>query len=265
MKKTAIIFRTHKQDEITLAHLEKLESEVKDVFTVYDSTDKKPFEHKRAFNFSVEDARRAGYLIVDDKTIQALPYQKPAGANAFYYNCEYPTLLFFNICPIYDYYLTVEHDVWFNGNWNWFLKQLSENDGDLLATFPRFYPDEPFPGFWDTFNFSVPKEYRRGFFGPVIRYSKALLKMLNEEYKSGKHGHYEAVVPTLAAMHDFSFKDINDGREMLGKTDKYLLYDGSTFHSGKSFSPYWKLIVNMPRAKNMLFHPVYEQFYKNVA
>jgi hypothetical protein len=257
---SCVLFKCHKKDEVTFEHLRKLQNESPhDVFAIFDCTHKDAMAG--AWNFSIADYLESGYPLPDDEKLSYLP-EMPPESKLIYFNPEYANLLFWKLTNTYDYYWIIEYDVFLNGNWKDFFEICDRSKADLIQTYRKqlIYPGQPFfTKFWETYNFDVPDEQKHGMFGPVARFSRKLFQVLDKEYLSGKHGFYEAIVPTLACMNGLTVCDINE----IGEFFNYEFYHPYTF-CGHENNVNWKIMVNSQSWNGYLFHPVREIFYKEI-
>ena len=262
---TCVLFKCHKQDEVTLTHLEKLRKESPyDVFAIYDATHKDGMSGA-AWNFTLADYLESGYTLASQEQLSELP-SLPPDSQLIYYNPEIANLLFWKMTNTYDFYWAIEYDVWFNGCWSEFFDICDRSASDLLCTYSQRFPGQPFfPNLFYTYNFDVPDEMKRGMFGAVTRYSRKLMETLDREYTAGKHAFYEAIVPTIAEMNELIVTDINSIANFFQyRTEKY--FSGEFYHPsvfcGSPIYENWKYMYKSTAWKNYLFHPVRELFYK---
>ncbi len=247
--RTAILFRAYDMDQSTLLHYSQLQKQCKHVHMLYDATDKQPVHTTLGMNFTEDDYRKSGYPLATLKQIDEMP-SAPKSSQLIYYNPEISVLLFYKQNPGYDYYLSLESDVMFNGDWNTFLDAIAKDDSDLLGTYTTHgWERDP-----ETLNFDVANKHKEIMFGPVQRYSNKMLETLHKEYKSGKHGFYEAVVPTIALINGLSVSNF-------GKATGRQFYHPFTMCG--HYVPAWQDMIDMDKWKNHLFHPVKDEFYKN--
>ncbi len=250
----AVFIRTHTYNKRILDNIKKLAHLAEHVFVVYDQTDRQPFPEigVPVIPFTIEDYENSGYPVATLEQVYELPTPPPLGSRsaAIYYNPEYAQLLAMKKLDEqgkkYDNYWYYEYDVIYNGNIRQFFSTCKNSDADLLTTHLRQFPFDPtFQKFWDMISFDINERQQFAMFGPLWRASRKFMEVLDSEYKAGKHGYYETIVPTLAVINDLSIADINS----LG-----MLYNPFTFN-GLSVTKYWsqKFLNNM---KNMLFHPV---------
>ena len=250
----AILFRTHVFNKKIIQNIKLLNVLVGNVFVIYDSTDRDPFPEigVPVFSFSIDDYEKTGYQLATLEQLYELPTAPALGnrSGAIYFNPEYAQIMAMKWLDeqglTFDNYWYWEYDVIFNGNPRAFFHSFKDNDTDLLTTMIRVFPHSPtFDKFWNMLNFDLDENQQIAMFGPLWRASRKLLETLDKEYKSGKHGFYETIVPTLTAMNDHSIADINSCG---------IFYNPLTFN-GKGITHYWsqEFVSNM---KNMLFHPV---------
>lgn len=249
----AILFRTHVFNKKIIDNIKILNILVGNVFVVYDNTDREPFPEigVPVFSFSVEDYEKSGYKLATLDQIYELPTAPALGnrSGAIYFNPEYAQILAMKWLDEqglkFENYWYWEYDVIFNGNPRALFHKCRENKSDLLTTMIRAFPHSPtFEKFWKMLNFDLNEKQQLAMFGPVWRGSRLLLETLDKEYSSGKHGFYETIVPTLAAMNDLTIADINNCG---------IFYNPLTLN-GKGITHFWsqEFVSNM---KNMIFHP----------
>ncbi|ROL60861.1 class I SAM-dependent methyltransferase, partial [Bacteroidetes/Chlorobi group bacterium ChocPot_Mid] len=251
----AIFIRTHLFNKKIIEHIKQISLLIENVFVVYDQTNRDAFPDigVPVIPFTVEDYENSGYPIATLEQIYELPTPPPLGSRsaAIYFNPEYAQLLAMKKLDEqgkkYDNYWYYEYDVLFNGNIRHFFSLCSKNNADLLTTNIRQFPFEPtFKKFWNMLSFQLEDEKQQlAMYGPLWRASRRFMEILDNEYKSGKHGYYETIIPTLAVMNDMTIADINSIA---------LMYNPLTFN-GDAIKKFWsqEFVNNMT---NMLFHPV---------
>ena len=250
----AILIRTHNQEEGTIRNVRDFENLPKDsgfeAFVVHDATDKPKFDSANlpVFNFTINDYYKSGYPIASLNEIYELPTPPKLGSRSapIYFNPDYANLLFYKKYPDYENYWYIESDIVFTGQWITFLEACKKLKYDLLVPMLRQYPLHPvFNKFWDSLNFEIHDKAKLAMFGCIWRASKRMYDMLDKEYTSGKHGYYELIIPSLAAINELDITDINAAG---------LFYHPMTL-SGKAMTSRWtpNFIKHHP---DKLFHPV---------
>lgn len=256
--KTAIFLRAHSICNELISSIEDLKDVDRDVYLLYDSTDKKEFKSNdiEVINFTTKDYERTGFPLASLEQIYELPTAPKLGSKSavIYYNPEYAQIIAKDYLEkkgkSYDYYWYLEYDVAFTGDWNYFFDSCDKLNQDLICVMLRQYPIQPsFERFYEQLAFDVEDCDKFAFFGPIWRASKLLLETLKNEYLKGKHGFYELIVPTIAALNGLSITDLN------AASNGQMLYNPITMN-GKQIRKYWtrELIKN---SGNMLFHPFY--------
>lgn len=155
----------------------------------------------------------------------------------------------------YDYYWYVEYDAVFNGNWNDFFLDFSDEEADLVASYIELYDDNRNWCWWDI-EVNMPYELkdRVKSFNPVMRLSNKALKFLDAQCSTGISGHYEVLIPTVLYNNGFELLDFGgEGRFTPKKfINKYYTCKIKPYN-------YWHIVgyttdeLVMP---NMLYHPI---------
>jgi hypothetical protein len=220
MRKDITLFRAinqSKQSLVNLAHVKN--NSFTDVKVLYDCTNKP--EMDGAFNFTIEDYRNSGYYFeLRDNYNQIQDVMKPKyNANQFlmWQNAGYCVLLWYLQNPDYDFYYSVEHDVYFNGNWDFFYEILKPEKADFIGTMLKEMDKNEFFHLnltGENFKYKVTMNS----FGCYHRYSNRLLKKVHEELLEGNHAFYETIFPSIAKEYKMSLKDLNDNK---AKIDLY--------------------------------------------
>jgi len=254
--KTAILFRTHKKNELALSHLQALRDTGLPVYVAYDASHSVDL-FKDAFNFTNQMLLENDYQNATQAQLDKLPaYAKDLLSPNVYFNIEQVVMMWYYSQPEfakYDYIWSIEYDVAFSGNWQHFFHNMMKDDSDFLGGYlmkapaPHFYT-----GYWDTYQTEVPEENKYTSFGCIHRYSRELLKFADVACREGFHGFYEQVMPTIASIYGLKFKDINVAAQDVG-------YDANFYHPFTFGGICHKLIENYKNEKaweNHLFHPV---------
>jgi hypothetical protein len=251
--KSIICFRNYKTDEQTLANLKHLSSVGSDVVHLFDCTDRDKF--KGAFNICYNDYVKSKYPLATIGQITKTRGNKKISDNLVYcekwfqqsqmwYNTTHAIMLYWQEYPDYDYYWSLDSDVWFNGNWQDFFSLYESDNTDFLGTVLRDLTDvgkgQPYVG---NFDFNVPYKRRMASYGCCQRYSNSLMQWIDREYKLGFFTFFEQMFPSVAVEFGGTAKDLNsDGR---------FTYSKQTIYCAK-VSQYYMHQVN--KNQNKLFH-----------
>lgn len=247
LSKTAIVFRTHKFDELAKENYMKLALANLSCDILYDSTNREKLDS--AWNFTQDDFKKWGYVSVLDRTDLKLDYtQNAMYANPVYFNCEYAVIQWYleqEVKP--EFVWSIEYDVNFNGSWNYFFSQFESDKSDFLATWNASYPEKIFDNSaWNWYNFECPDYAKIITFGPIHRYSGKLIEAAHEHLKSGKHQFYEQTMGTVARLNDMTIKDINS---------IFYCYDFMSF-CGVMREHVYNQAMTDNKHNNFLFHPI---------
>lgn len=250
--KRAVILRTHIYTDWLLKNNQQLIESCKkldyDFYIVYDATGRKPIADENVINVSEDMLELYCLPAVTTEEYTSLPARNKPKKSAFWYNTDYITLLFWELTSRkYDQVYSIEYDLYLNGDWAVLLKKLEEVDADLLAIGFRRYENSRNKDFFKTLNFQTSNMAK--IFGIFNRFSRALLETLVTDYKLGKRGYYEVLLPTVALSNGLSVKDL----------EEYMSYSMNSMliQYADSFSR--DLIQSMlkdRRYKNHLLHPI---------
>ena len=235
MKKNVVLYKNHVLNESIIKGYEKIKLDCDpsayDVVMLYDNSRRDFKSPGTGFEFALfdmEDLKKMGYRLHPQKII--------------WNNGDYPLLYFYKQHPDYQYYWMVEYDVYFNGGrWGEFFDFYHKNHSDLLATLVKNYRQEPDWPWWKNHDFEVENDALMGCFYPLTRFSNRALKLLDEQYQSGKWGYCEVASPTLLNMHGYKVSDFGE-----------VFYNRDLFRYLPPFP--WELLRWLP--KNKLYHPV---------
>ena len=123
-------------------------------------------------------------------------------------NTDTGMLSFHAAHPDYAWYLIVENDVVFTGDWQVFFEVLAGTEADFMATNISRRSDIDW-ALWSTLRAPVAldaAETLRAFM-PVCRFSNRAFEVLREEYKRGWAGHFETTVPTVLNLKGLTIED----------------------------------------------------------
>ncbi|MCL5990580.1 MAG: DUF3405 domain-containing protein [Bacteroidetes bacterium] len=250
--KSVVLLRCHDQKPNTLENIRLItEQSPFDVYIVYDSTNKQPYESSvhKYFNFSIFDYDRTGYPLPTEQQVREIPTPPPNPVILpIYYNPEIANILFWKEHPEYEHYWYIEYDVFFNGIWKDFFSYYDNSDEDLLCPHLAHYPFS----WWKKSQLETHLPVRMSedcifrFFGCIARYSNKLLDVLDTEYLQGNIGFYELIVPSLCALNGLKLSDLNK--------EDLMVYTPLTL-GGANLQRMWNQKF-VDECKNMLFHPI---------
>ena len=176
---------------------------------------------------------------------------------------ELPALHFFHCFPDYDFYWVIEYDVRFSGSWRAFFEAHVSNPADLLGTTLTRRPDIVNWYHWPSLNLAdlaiTEKEHIRGFF-PIYRLSQRGLRILDQAYRRGVTGHFEALFPTILSNAGAVIEDIGGDGEFVRPENKNRFYRNTP--SAAWLAPgtfvFRPAIETIGAEPDMLWHPVKE-------
>jgi hypothetical protein len=222
MKKIALIYRDHYNNEWTRNRFKKVESELNKI-------------NIECFHSSENPSIK--YQIFEP----ALFYKH----HFFMNNSEIFILDFFNKNQNYDFYFHMDYDVFYNGDISLFMKDIMENEFDFLSAYinskEEYSQKYNCENMWIAQPNSFPNHYKLlHAFIPFNGYSKSYISFLDNYYKeNGIPAFCEVSLPTLALNNNFKLFDINN--------TKYI--DEESFNGKKA---------NVDR-ENMLYHHIKHQ------
>lgn len=154
--------------------------------------------------------------------------RKPAVLSS--YNVDLFPLHFARCHPQYRHYWVVEYDVRFSGCWDTLFGHFGHNAADLLGTTLYRYDVDPT---WENWASVVTPDGRgarrdwvRGFF-PICRLSSAAIAALDQAYRQGWGGHFEATVPTILKLAGLALEDIGGTGEFVAPGNRNRFYDNT--------------------------------------
>ncbi len=267
MPKVAIILVTHFVNDAILALFERLRSQVPqghDVFLAVNC-DGEPLSPPTG-----SEAVGDSLFLCNSASLLALGYPgkcNPEGSDGKGWtllpaNVDLITVSFHQRHPGYDYYWGVEYDVHYEGNWGFLLRRFATSDADLLGTTlycaaeaPRKLLDPPLV-LADGTRPSLD-DIVRGFY-PLFRLSNRFLRVLDQEYQRGWHGHYELTWGTIANRNGLAIEDIGGSGSYVKSHNRDMFYF-NTFYT-QSLSPgtfvFRPAHTKIHRRENTLWHPV---------
>ena len=246
--KNCILFRTYSFTGQARLNYSQYVPSAKDLFILYDCTDKERLSLDNAFNFDISDYLNLPYLKATPEIINMIP-KPPQTSQIIYCNPEYAVLMFYKLKPDYDYYYSFEWDVWKGNRSNEFFEEMDARNDDLLGTYLQNLGPE---WYWNTFNFPISNNKKRAMFGAIHRYSNKCLEMLDKEYSEGKYAWYETAVASLACLNDFKINDINipGGKRW---------YSPETMRDASDYE-FWANLQENEQFNYMFYHPVRVDF-----
>jgi hypothetical protein len=223
-ERTAVVLISHTLHQDVRARFLKLKHELRsheDAYFVYDATDTTTEELSQAREL-IGDSLRAvtapEILDVDYPSPGVEPEQEtlvPGNLDLLYIHVS-------QIEPDYSRYWFIEYDVVYTGAWSELFDAFDRSNADVVGTTLVPYNRISNWYWWDTFNPAPdlePSAWLRGFF-PIIRLSREALDFLDDGYRAGWSGHFEAVVPTLAHHRGLKIEDIG-GDGPFVRTENY--------------------------------------------
>ena len=247
-----ICFRNYKTDEQTLSNYDHLSSVCSDVVHIYDYTNKSKLAG--AYNICYDDYVNNQYPLapLDDILKVRGNKGKPVNEKLFdgwikqqqmWFNTTHAIMLYWQDYPDYDYYWSLDCDLWFNGNWQDFFKLYENDSADFLGTALRELKSDSKKPYLNNFNFDVPYKRRMASYGCCQRFSNSLLQWVDREYKQGNFTFFEQMFPSVCIEFGGTAKDLNSqGR---------FTYATNTVYNSKVSQYYMK---NTANSKNKLFH-----------
>ena len=106
------------------------------------------------------------------------PDNKDLG-KVMWYNSDYSAYIIKKYFPDYDYYWSIEFDVFCNGQYSSFFKKYNKNNSDLIMSDYRSLKDSDENWYWDNKNNWIYKDVDKyGGFFPVVRFSSKAIDFL---------------------------------------------------------------------------------------
>ncbi len=165
--------------------------------------------------------------------------------------------------PDYDQVWMIEYDVRYTGNWAELFAELDGSKADFLATVVQRREENPEWVFWeglDTAGVSLPEDSYVKVFAPLMRLSKAAIRVVDAAYKAGWLGHYEVLWPVAITAAGLLIEEIG-GEGSFTPEDRVGRY-----YTNSRLDPYLSpgsfvfrpsmLEADVPRQPPMLWHPV---------
>ena len=214
-----ILFRCYDNDSKTVKRFNEISNDCLTKYPVirlYDTGLGDPLPG--SFNFSLKDYKKNNLPLASKEQIKNVFtndswYAKKPWTDdqkQVWYNFGYPVLLFFEKNPNFDFYWSIEYDVYFHGNWSYFFDLYKYVKHDFLGiglseiTKDKIQIDK-------MFDFQLNFKKRLLSFGAVHRYSKELLKNTLETLKEQKKCTFsEQLFPSVAAYYGMKYDDLNN-------------------------------------------------------
>jgi hypothetical protein len=179
-------------------------------------------------------------------------------------NLDLALLHFYRMVPEYQHYWMIEYDVRYSGNWNRLLRELDDPAVDFLGTAVQRRRENPGWVHWRTLCAldDLPQHHDQQVkaFAPMMRLTQRAFAAVDDAYRRGWHGHYEALWPTVIAAAGMRIEDIGGsgsftpaaraGRHYTCTADHGHLWPGSFIF--RPSIPEADINDSMP----MLWHPV---------
>lgn len=257
MMRNAILFSSHLLDEVVLARIGKLRSEVPVGYDVYFFFDESKLKRKNVLRHAGSPALEHGEEI----------WRNYKQANR-YFTTKIPgnedgmLLGAFHRLPRYDYYWYLEYDVVYTGNWKDFFDEFDGNEADMLSTNISRHDEIPDWPLWKSVEMPDGMDLSRNCwlrsFNPILRLSHRAMEVLTEECSKGWAGHSEAVMPTILMHRGLVVEDFGGDGEFTPKGREHRHYrsnrlDNSLAPGTFVFRPPMAVPGNEP---GKLWHPV---------
>lgn len=175
-------------------------------------------------------------------------------------NSELPLLHYFHAKNNYEFYWVVEYDVRFSGDWSTLFQYFSASEADLLATSLQEQEQVPQWARWDSLH--LPDGHAsgnrvKGFF-PIYRISNRALQRLDQVYRAGAAGHYEALMPSVLSQAGMVLEDMGgDGPFTLPQNINRFYQNTPACDSLEPGTFVFRPVFNEPGDKpDTLWHPV---------
>jgi hypothetical protein len=199
-----VLYRTHLFNPMIRREFSRLRAEVADCphWIVGYLRDDAPAAPIQATNLRMYRRADLAALPYPEK-IASATWSKPNGDN------DLPVHSFYREQPDYDYYWIVEYDVRFTGHWGKLFDRLRRSKADLLSTTIQDYEENPGWWWWSTL-VDAPRGpvQRVRCFNPFCRLSNGALAAIDEWYREGGGGHYEATWSSVCKTVGLRIEDI---------------------------------------------------------
>lgn len=242
-----VLFRNHEDTAgVKLCYNQLIQSS-REIVELYDCTGRKAKD--KAFNTSFEDYLKLGYPLASDEQISKSIQRSKKNYHDIrhmhnWYNAGYSVLNYFQNNPEYDYYWSIESDVFFYGDWDILFDTFKNDDTDFIGPSIKLANNNtpiPIPFIEERF----PFEEKIFSYGIIHRYSNRLLEQIHELLIQGIHAYYELLFPTIANAYNMTIKGLNDNGIEFYRLENI---------TEKKIDAY--KIIHTNGAKNHLFHRV---------
>jgi len=192
MQKTLVFMKTHYINDAVISEYHKLQSSLDDKYDCLLFIDNhtniiNAQEQEQKFILDIDNQKIDTFLY--NKFVQnklKLPYYSDNCLNTdlgrvMWYCSDYPFYIIRNYYPEYDYYWSLENDVFCNGNsYKPFFDRYNDNDNDLIASNYRAINNEDW--FWKyQTEWCYKQDNIYGCFFPVVRMSAKAADFLYEK------------------------------------------------------------------------------------
>ena len=232
-----------------------------------------PADHDARVILSTDDpqAALAGLAEADVERISRadilrLPFPEKCRADKWEMagNLDLVFLEFARRNPGYDQYWFIEYDVHWEGVWSTFFEHFRASPAGVLAASVHRMDDaphkefsSPYPPFVVPQGMAWPREHYLKAFLPICRVSREALDALHRGYGAGLRGHYEVMIPSVAAQNGMAVEDYG-GRGAFVRPENqdrfYFAHPETYSHSPGNFV--FRPSQSVLRRRNTLWHPV---------
>jgi len=262
----ALIFQTHVLDKFIISQFEKIYNQVGDQYDIFVMTDASRIKFPCRFGRIVENTPSVPIIYVDYTELYRKYYitKKMQRRTVMYHSEHLPFVEFAKHLPDYAGFWRVEYDVHYEGDWSDILEDLSGRGDDLITASLLDHPDcRHYWNHW--FKARTPVKVE-----DLVRAHHALMYMstelcLNIGELSGDdpnqyRGHYEVLVPSIAAHNAYSISDIGGyskytPKDRWGKYYQNLVGIGLGCKSLSTFSAFGNFF-DTEKVEGTLYHPV---------
>ncbi|MCB2078459.1 MAG: hypothetical protein KDE55_12275 [Novosphingobium sp.] len=260
--RSAVLFMTHEWGPIHRLRFERLRREVAGIADAFILMQKSQ---------AVEDVVRDGdpfrraRAVFDARALpRQLGYPYAFNAKMMPGSVHYP-IIGFSLSSDYDFFLLVEYDVEFSGNWGEFVSATVASSPDFASLHFGDYAATPDWRWWRYFRaadadraWSADTANLKRSFNPVFGISRRALDTIHAAHKSGWLGHHEMLLPTLVDRQGLQVTD-------LGQAGRFCT-NASEAPARRRSTVRWKPPVKAEEflarsTGETLFHPVKDPWY----
>lgn len=223
--RTAVLFLTHVWTPAVRARFERLRREIGDAGEVFLLAQKSPAMRSVAHDF----ARDPSALVVFDAAVLSAHLHIPylCGMSLVPGSTHFPLLAFFRNGAEFDFYVVVEHDVEFSGNWRDLIGKVAGATPDFASSHIAARDDDPDWPWWTVVHpadadrdWAQDRRSLRKSFNPIYALSRRGLEVLDAAHRDGWHGHYEVLLATLLTRRGCKVVDLVElGLYIVGSQD----------------------------------------------